>query len=76
LGISLTLLLSRDDPDTIAPWTSLKQSDRFILEELDVEQRKLPLNKDLAERTQIWREIFALRDELERRYPPPTDPLA
>jgi len=52
-----------------------KQSDRYILEELDAEQRKLPLNKDPDERTQIWREIFALRDELERRYPPATHPL-
>jgi hypothetical protein len=53
-----------------------KQSDEFLFEELDAEQRKIPLNKDPKERRQIWREIFALRAELERRYPPETEPLS
>ena len=52
-----------------------RESDRYLFEELDVEQRKLPLNNDPEERKQIWREIFALRAELERRYPPAFDPL-
>ena len=52
-----------------------KESDSYLFRELDAEQRKLPLNKDPEERRQIWREIFALRAELERRYPPATDPL-
>jgi hypothetical protein len=46
-----------------------KQSDEFLFEELDAEQRKIPINKNAGEREQIWREIFALRAELERRYP-------
>lgn len=40
-----------------------KQSDRHILEELDAELGKLPHDLDLPERTQTWRETFALRDE-------------
>jgi hypothetical protein len=53
-----------------------KEGDRYLFEELDAEQRKLPLNRDPEERKQIWREIFALRAELERRYPPSTETLA
>jgi hypothetical protein len=49
-----------------------KQSDEFRFEELDAEQRKIPINRDPDERKQIWREILALRAELERRYLPAT----
>jgi hypothetical protein len=52
-----------------------KESDSYLFGELDAEQRKLPLNRDSEERRQFWREIFALRTELERRFPPATDPL-
>jgi hypothetical protein len=52
-----------------------REGDRYLFEELDAEQRKLPLNTDPEERKQIWKEIFTLRDELERRYPPTPDEL-
>jgi len=52
-----------------------RESNRYLIYDLYAEQRKLPLNEDPEERKQIWREIFALRPELERRYPPATDPL-
>ena len=59
-----------------APCVDLtKESDSYLFGELDAEQRKLPLNRDSEERRQFWREIFALRTELERRFPPATDPL-
>jgi hypothetical protein len=50
-------------------------SDRDLFAAYDRARRRLTPFQDPKERLRVWQEIQALSGELERRYPPATEPL-